>query len=241
VPYHDLIVQQKAGPLTRTTPERRASRRSPTPEASSAAEHGVSPEARAGERTLVEFCHGVAAAVFETLSEHGHEDLETAVMDTYFELAETVTDPDDLCLRLLEGIAAELDRLDPLEQAELLADAADRLGPPKSSEASVSATLAALRDCGLLEEYTRTPWSVDLDGGSRRVVVRLSGYALSPRRGRLPVLPLVLEWYRRRPGWSLARVQVVAVDAGWRITLGVARGTEAHADDLVAAEIRSEV
>ncbi|KKF39105.1 hypothetical protein FK85_31240, partial [Halorubrum saccharovorum] len=90
-------------------------------------------------RDRVEFCHEAAAALFEALSAGGHDDAESAVMDAYFDLAERVSDPDDLCLCLLEAMAETLHRrLTPDEQASVLSAAAAGVSPV-SADTSVSA------------------------------------------------------------------------------------------------------
>jgi hypothetical protein len=188
---------------------------------------------------LVEFCHRVAAAVFETLSDSGHDAVERAIMDAYADLAETVTDPDDLCLCLLENMAAELDsRLSPAEQADVLADAATRLAPVDAEERPLSAALGTLQECGLLGDYAQSPWSADLDEGTRSAVVRLTDYALSPCDGRLPVLPLVLGFYRRQPDPPPSSLRVVDAADGWRVTLALS--DEAEPNGLVSAPIHSD-
>jgi hypothetical protein len=189
----------------------------------------------AERRTLVEFCHRVAAAVFETLSKAGYDEVETAVMDTYFALAERTGDPNELCLGLLEGMATELaTRLDPTEQADILARAGARLPSTGSAEEPVAATFAWLRRCGLLEEYIQSPPTVHADG-TRSIVVRLSGYALSPQDGHLPVLPVVLDLYRRDLVGEPSDLLVETVDEGWRLTVQFA--TVAKPGALVSAPI----
>jgi hypothetical protein len=189
-------------------------------------------------RELVEFCHRVAATVFEALSEQGYEALETAVMDAYFEFAETVADPDDLCLCLLESMATELaTHLGPAEQADVLSGAVARLAPLAPVEHPVTATFTRLQQLGVLGNYTRAPWSIALDDGTRSVVVRLSEYALSPQRGRLPVLPVVLDLYRRDPDWPPSVARVVDDGDGWHITLVLAR--EADPEGLASVPIQS--
>ena len=176
-----------------------------------------------GRCDLIEFCHRVAGAVFETLSEAGYDELETVVMDTYFELAETVVDPDELCLCLLESMAAALDdRLSPADQAEILADAAARLDSAVDDSSPLEATLAALKQRGVIESYTRSPWSVGLDAGAGYVVVQISGYALAARDGRLPILPLTLELCRHHTERPPQSIQVSAVDGGWQLTFVLA-------------------
>jgi hypothetical protein len=178
-------------------------------------------------REVVEFCHRLASAVFESLSGGDHDAVERAVMDAYFELAETVDDPDRLCFPLLESMATELDaRLCPSEQAAVLTDAAGRLDPTDAGSEPLPATLDALDARGLVDGYRRSPWSVDLDGGGRSVAARVFGYALSPRDGRLPVLPFTLELLRRRPTRLPKPVEVAAVDGGWRVTFVLDDGVD---------------
>ena len=190
-------------------------------------------------RDLVEFCHRVAAAVFETLSDAGHDATERAITSDYDAVADTITDPDDLCLYLLERMAATLDRrLTPTVQATVLTDAATRLSPVDPVEDPLSDTLGSLQRRGLLGAYRQSPWVADLDAGTRSVDVLLSEYALSPRRGRLPVLPLVVGLYRRRPDRPPSSLWAVDDGDGWRITLALDTGAEPNG--LVSAPIRSD-
>jgi len=239
LPYYDLIVCQDAGSRPRT--ERTTSRTQRNDwSLSEPVLNEAQPTREPERRQLVEFCHSVAAAVFETLSAAGYEAVETAVMDAYFDLAETVADPDDLCLCLLESMATELDaRLDPAEQANVLARAAGQLEPLPASDKPVTATLTRLQQLGLVGNYTRSPWSIDLDDGTRSIVVRLSEYALSPRNGRLPVLPVVLDLYRRQLDWPPSALDVVGAEDGWRVTLVFAN--EVEPTELASVPIRSEV
>ncbi|EMA55773.1 DUF7551 domain-containing protein [Halococcus thailandensis] len=191
------------------------------------------------QRELVEFCHRVAATVFEALSKQEYEALETVVMDSYFDLAETVTDPNDLCLCLLESMATELaTRLDPAEQANVLSCASTLLTPLASVEKPVSTTFTRLQQLGFVGAYTQEPWSLGLDDGTRSVVIHLSEYALSPQCGRLPVLPIVLDLYRRDPDWLPSVVRVVDGGDGWRVTLVLAR--EADPEGLTSVPIQPE-
>jgi hypothetical protein len=222
LPYYDLIVCQDAGRAS-TTPCR-----PPT---------GDPVPAR---RRLVEFCHRVAAAVFETLSDAGYPTVETAIMDAYFELAETLADPNDLCLCLLESMSGELHAgLSPADQSAVLAGAAARLGPADTADETVEETFTLLENRGLVTSYTRSAWSVDLDSGSRSVSVEMSNYALSPHRGRLPVLPIVLDLTRRQFDWELSSVRAVGAAGEWRVTFRPSRGETP--DGLASAPIRSEV
>jgi hypothetical protein len=90
----------------------------------------------------------------------------------------------------------------------------------------------------VLGSYTRSPWSVDLDDGTRSVVIRLSEYAFSPRHDRLPVLPIVLELHRHQPDWLPSSLEAVDVGDEWRLTLVQAREIEPFG--LVSAPITSE-
>lgn len=235
VRHYDLIVVEDTGP--------QSTRSAPSPQHRGDA--GETPPLR--EETdheqnhqLVEFCHGVAAAVFETLCEEGYRNVETAVMDAYFTLAETVGDPDELCLCLLERVAAELDtRLRPAEQADVLARAASRLEPATGDDDPLTATLASLQRVGLVGAHTCSPWSVDVTGETCSVVVELADYALTPQNGRLPVVPVVVDLFRRNPQWSPSSFEAVAVDDRWRLTLTLAK--DATPDGLASAPIDSEV
>jgi hypothetical protein len=189
-------------------------------------------------RDLVEFCHRVAAAVFETLSDAGHDAAERAITSDYAAVADTVADPDDLCLYLLERLAATLDRrLPPSAQVTVLSDAATRLSPVESDGDPLSETLGSLQQCGLVGAYRQSPWAADLDTGARSVDVHLTEYALSPRRGRLPVLPLVVGLYRRRPDRPPSSLRAVGDGDGWRIRLAL--DADAEPNGLVSAPIRS--
>lgn len=238
LPYYNVIVCQDTDPL--------ASNGQSTNHTRNSDEWTLSepvldtPDPNHAHQDLVEFCHRVAAAIFETLSEEGYDAVETAVMDAYFELAETVGDPDELCLCLLESMASELDaRLAPANQAEVLTDAAVRLEPPADDTAPLEATLSVLSRRGLIESYTRSPLSVDLDGGAGAVTVRVSGYALSARDGRLPVLPLTLELCRHHSERLPRSVQATAVDDDWQLTFVLADVVEQNG--LMSAPIDGEV
>ncbi|MFC5136524.1 MULTISPECIES: DUF7551 domain-containing protein [Haloferacaceae] len=263
VPRYDVIVCQLSDCPERTS-ERNAIPNAPHPDGTGGddrnegndvdeerwtlSEPVINGSARRNERRrrLVERCHRIAAAVFETLSEGGWRAVETAVLDRYFELAESVPDPDDLCLCLLEGMAAELaDRLTAVDQLEVLSRAADRLedpsidafddldggsanpdGAPRGDDddaaARFSATLEGLREDGILGGFTRVstlPVGFDLDAGSEGFVesARITGYALSARNGSLPVLPIVVEFLRRAPGHRPSEVRVEPADDGWTV------------------------
>ncbi|WP_435098301.1 DUF7551 domain-containing protein [Halarchaeum sp. P4] len=168
-----------------------------------------------GTLSRSEFCHEVAAAVFETLSGGGFRDAERAVMDAYLGAAETVTDPDDLCLLLLRSMGAVLDAtLDAHEQEVVLNRAAGRLTRTAIREDAVVDSLTSVADAGLLDGYR-----IQNDGAEERAyTVELDGYALSQREYVL-TLPVAVELLRRRPG---ADVQFTPADGdrpGFRVAL----------------------
>lgn len=87
VPYYDLIVCEVSLP---GTIGRKHGENCESDEPSvTLSDPVVTDTAPTERRDLVEFCHRVAGAVFETLSETGYEGVESAVMDVYFEVAET--------------------------------------------------------------------------------------------------------------------------------------------------------
>jgi hypothetical protein len=110
---------------------------------------------------------------------------------------------------------------------------------PSSDDNSLDSTLTALERRGIIESYTRSPYSVNLDGGAGAVVVQIAGYALSARNGRLPVLPLTLELCRHYTEQPLQSVQVTAVDGGWQLTFILADTGDQNG--LVNAPIDGEV
>jgi len=184
-------------------------------------------------RDRVEFCHEAAAAVFEALSAGGHADAESAVMDAYFDLAERVSDPNDLCLCLLEAMAAALHRrLTPDEQASVLTAAAAGL-PPVSADDPVAGAFERLAGAGVVGGYSRAP-----DSTAESATVLVSDCALTARDGRFPTLPLVLELYRgTEPGHRHDTVRIASVDGGWRVS--VSAGSDDEPVGIASASIRS--
>ena len=236
VPYYDLIVCEEP-PLDSMKRHRQCS--TTDPDEYTLSEPILTETPTPGHGDLVEFCHRVAGAVFEALSGSGYDSIENAVMDAYFELAEAVGDPGELCLCLLESMASELDaRLSVDEQAEILIDAAGRLKPIEDADAPIDATLDELEQRGLIESYMRSPYSVDLDGGARSAVVQISGYALSAHDDRLPVLPLTLELCRHHTEQSPQSVQVTTIDDGWKLMFGLENMRDQNG--LVSAQIEEE-
>jgi len=198
---------------------------------------GASDSDRTPDRGLVGFCHDAAAAVFEALSASDRDGVESAVMDAYFALAEERPDPDDLCLRLLEAMASELRRgLDPAEQAAVLADAASRLPDAPDAE-PVAGAFERLAGAGVVGSYaTDAAGPGDAGGPAGPVAVRVTGYALTPRDGRFPTLPIALELCRHGDRSPPRAVRVADAADGWR--LGVDTASDGEFAGLTNAPIR---
>lgn len=249
LPCYDVVVCQDGREGTDTDPSSEtdgagATGRSDCAEHASDLDHspGFGPVhgmATCGRSNHIEFCHRVAAAVFEALDEGGHDGVESAVMDVYFERAESVSDLDNLCLCLLDSMATEIEEgLTPNQQARVIDTAVSRLPASDSTDQPVAATLASLEQHGLIGEY-RWSSSADRHGtDTGEIIVQLSEYALSPRNGRLPVLPIIVELIRHLPAGSLSSLDVVDVDDGWQIR--VDRGRDGTPDELVNARILTE-
>lgn len=249
LPRYDVIVCQDGpgGPRQRGTSTEGATAGGDRPEAG---DHPVGPEgggglaagdadSRGGRPTRIEFCHRVAAAVFEALSAAGHDDVESAVVDAYLDLAERVPDLDDLCLCLLECMAAELERrLAPGEQARVVDLAAAHLPDPAGANDPIVATLASLERRRLVGEGSRAAPVAPGEAGAGETVVRLADYALTSREGRLPTLPFAVELARREPVTTLASLDAFDADDGWRLRVERARG--ATPAGLASARIHTE-
>lgn len=220
-PHYDLVVCEE--------PDLGFSRAGPAADPADSPGIGMArgPDATAettGRR--VEFCHDIAAAAFEAVVDADHEAVQASLVDAYLELAEAESDPDELCLRLLESMAMELgDSLEPAAQADVLVDAAGRLDPPGGPTEPLGATFSRLQRVGLVGGYARSPWSVG-EGSGGPSAVHLSGYALSPRDGRLPILPVAIEFVRRRPARPPPTFRVLDVDEGWLLTVAIAPDRE---------------
>ncbi|GGL70565.1 DUF7551 domain-containing protein [Halocalculus aciditolerans] len=193
------------------------------------ADTDVPPAAGPPTTDRTEFCHEVAAAVFESLSGGGFRDAERAVMDAYLGTAETVTDPDDLCLLLLRSMGAVLDEtLDAHEQEVVLNRAAGRLDTVRLGDDALDDALDALARAGLLTDYhidaprPTGDASGPPEDASRPAatdhVVRLDGYALSEGNHVL-TLPVAVELLRRRPGVDVQFSPIAGPAAGFRVAV----------------------
>jgi len=224
LPWHDVIVREESGPLLgRAEGTGRGDASGDGWELTAPA---ITSTASAGPSgPLVEFCHDVAAAVFETLSARDHDEVGSAVMHDYLALAETVADPDRLCLCLLESMAGALgEHLAPADQATVLAEAGNRLAPADVGTGPVAGTFARLHRLGLVGEYTRALVTMDRTARARTVRVELRDYALRPRDGRLPTLPVVVELCRRSARWPPAGIRACPVQGAWHLTIVLAAG-----------------
>lgn len=238
LPFYDPVVCQ----------EGRDAAADPAPPAPSAAEHIDSRSAdTADERRqpLIGFCHDVSGAVFEALSARDHAAAESAIMDTYLAAAEAVTDPDALCLVLLESMATELERhLTPSERVGVLEAAAQNLSPVQAAEDPVEASLEHLHSLSLISEYGVVRRPLDASGGNAWVVY-LRGYAMESSERRFPTLPIGIDVLRRTaqagteaetdPGrhapLGVSEANALG-DDDWRLVLT----TDAAADGLICVE-----
>ncbi|WP_312910069.1 DUF7551 domain-containing protein [Natronosalvus caseinilyticus] len=225
LPYYDVIVRQEHPPGDwGVAGNRDSSTRVPDGVASNARSKSDAGQRTGEGRDLVEFCHRVAGAAFETMSAHGYDALESAVMDAYLALAERLSSPDGLCLCLLESTAIELaTQLSPAEQVTFLSATAARLNASDDPshgrvERSIDESLSQLRAVGILEtvEWARTG-PTETTSASRRAVIDLGEYALSPSGGRLPLLPVVVEWFRCQQAWLPVSATASNSTNGWRI------------------------
>jgi len=155
----------------------------------------LSPASPDPPRTVPEYCHSVAGALFETLSDR-HGPVERTVMDAYLDAAERTSDRERLCLTMLERSAEALDaRLSPGEQASVLVATAGRLPILESPDEPLADALQSLRSTGLLAEYALE--STPSGPGRRPQRVTLAGYRPSLSAERCPLLPVVVELLRR--------------------------------------------
>ena len=181
--------------------------------------------------SMIDFCHTVAGALFETIAASSHADVEDAIMDTYFDVAESIADPDELCIRLIESTAAELDAsLEPDEQLEILLETANRLPPRAGDEDGdpLESTLSCLRSAAVIEAYALEANSPErAEAGSWTVT--LDEYAFGRSTDRLVTLPIVLELLRQRPRRPLAVSGARRLDdrpsSSWRVDVTAADAT----------------
>ncbi|KTG14804.1 DUF7551 domain-containing protein [Haloferax profundi] len=198
----------------------------------------------AGDRQtrFTSFCHDVAGAMFESLSESGHREVESAAMETYLTLAEVVDGEDDYCLTMVWSLMSEMDvRLSADEQTAVVEQAASLFASERTPN-PVGATLRNLESVGFLDGYTVRPLASDeneadtADAEARRWELTFGDYALAERTGRIPTLPLAVDLLKRTPARCVAFIDGEALsDARWRLRLQISPATPS--DGLVSVDV----
>jgi len=218
LPHHDIIVCEQFETVPSAADAVAATDTAATTNPADHPDEGVA---------TVDFCHTVAGVVFETIADSPHSAVQAAIMDRYLTLAETIAHPDELCLRLVEAIATELDvRLSPAEQAEILRTAAGRLSTPTATPtaAPLEAALDSLQSVSMLDSYAVDCQSVRCASTSWELT--LTDYPLGST-DRVVTLPLVVECFRRLSAVDL-RISGVertaTVPPSWRLTLTATAG-----------------
>ncbi|GGN88983.1 DUF7551 domain-containing protein [Haloarcula pellucida] len=164
-------------------------------------------------QSLPAYCHRVAGALFETLSNR-YGRIERRVMDTYLEAAETTENRTRLCLSMLESTATAIDEaLPPDEQATVLSAAAGRLPRRSTADRPLRSALTTLRSCDLVRSFSVEPTP---DHGESQYRITLAGYRPSLDGDRCPVLPVAVELLRRT-GVPPAIVSASRFGDGWRL------------------------
>lgn len=183
-------------------------------------------------QSLPEYCHRVAGALFETLSDR-HGPVERSVMDTYLTAAETEGDRERLCLQMLESTAVALDEeLATSEQASVLLSAARRLPGRSGTAEPLASTVTELRRTGLLQSATVEP--TPTGPGRRSLRVRLDGYRPSLDDERCPVLPIVVELLRHTSVVPCIDT-VRRTESGWALRVSMAGDSPARGLAVAAA------
>lgn len=234
LPTYDVIVCERVGgsPANATSADDAGSSPASSGRAEPVGGRSRSDSAASpGDGSLIDFCHAVAGAMFETIAASPHDDLENAIMDTYFDVAERIEHTDELCLRLLESTAAEVERaLEPAEQRDLVVGAAQRLPATPSADDPVESTLSELQAVALLDAYTVRSRTVEAETGARSWTVSIDEYALAEPAANggedggdgIVTLPLSLELLRRYPSRDLRIADVEHADPGsstYRVTV----------------------
>jgi hypothetical protein len=219
--YDPVVCQEPPGEGPTSSPPRPGSDREPGARTSNA---GNGPP---DGDPLIGFCHEVSGAVFEALSARDHDAAERAIMETYLAAAETTTDPDTLCLALLETMAGELEtRLEPAERTRVLRAAASNLSPVEPASDPVEASLEYLNSLSLLAEYGLSRESA-ATGGHEGWAVSVRGYVIECDDRRFPTLPIGIDVLRRSEGVDAPAVTDVRAlgDGDWEFVLTSDAGT----------------
>ncbi|MEY7849167.1 hypothetical protein AB7C87_08210 [Natrarchaeobius sp. A-rgal3] len=212
--YDPIVTERQTGEATeaKTPRERRDSR-------STNSETGVRDRRN---ESLMEFCHDVSGAVFESLSARDHGDVERTIMDTYLAAAETVADRDLLCLVLLETMATELERqLSVTERDELVREAARHLAPAPPSSDPIVESLEYLSSLSLVAGFGSTRYPIP-ETGEDAWIVYVHGYAVDSSGRTFPTLPFGVDLLRRvdEPSSTFGVTEANALgDGNWRLVL----------------------
>ncbi|ELZ16237.1 hypothetical protein C478_03472 [Natrinema thermotolerans DSM 11552] len=230
LPFYDPVVcQERSGDDPTPTASSRPTPESGQPRAEEAVSASTTGSAPADDDPLISFCHDVSGSVFEALSARDHDAAERAIMETYLAAAEATTDPNTLCLVLLEAMAAELEtHLAAAERTRLLEAAASNLPPVASAADPVAASLEFLDSLSLLREYGLSRGSTA--AGDRDVwTVSLRGYAIECGDRRFPTLPIGIDVLRRSETADAPAVTDVRAlgDGDWEFVLTSNAGTAA--------------
>ncbi|AHG00038.1 hypothetical protein HALLA_15770 [Halostagnicola larsenii XH-48] len=221
LPRYDVIVCEDPSP-----PNEPGTASTDSPRESADGRETLLPSATdrsASDESLVDFCHAIAGAMFETVAESPHQSVERAIMDTYLEIAETIETPDELCLRLLESMAIELERrLDSQAQASILMAAAERLSSPSADGEPLELALSRLQSVALFDEYTLERNALEQQVRTRSWTVTLSAYPLGRAETGVVTLPLAIELFRycSEPGVSISQAEPVdGASSTWEFVL----------------------
>lgn len=223
LPRYDVIVCEENAPSPPNEPETAGTNSSRESSEGRGTPLPAAADRSASDESLVDFCHAIAGAVFETVAESSHQSVERAIMDTYLEIAETIETPDELCLRLLESMAIELERrLDPQAQASILMAAAERLSSPPADDEPLELALSRLQSVALFDGYTLERNVLERQVQTRSWTVTLSAYPLGRAETGVVTLPLAIELFRycSEPGISISQSEPVdGASSTWEFVL----------------------
>jgi hypothetical protein len=172
------------------------------------------------------FCHDVAGATFEALSDAGLREVESAAMETYLTLAEVVDDRDDFCLTLLWSATSELaHRATRRQRVGIVDDAARSLRGPNGPttvrpDEGIRAAVAELERVGFVDGA-----SVSRGVDDRTWLLTFGDYALAERTGRLPTLPLSVALAQRLSDTAFRFTAATPLgDRRWRLRVELGDG-----------------
>jgi len=227
LPYYDVIICEEL-PDAPSPDDAQKLSTEPDPVGSSRKRSLTDPDRAT---SVIDFCHTITAVIFETIARSTHFGLENTIMETYLAEAETVDDPDELCFRLLESIATQLDdQLDPHEQATLLRSAAATLPEEycPTGKNPIDGVLTKLESAHLLDMYRIDHSPSVLPRDARQWDVQLCGYPLGSGT-QIVTLPLNLALYERLPSDAPTITSAERIDTAapptWRLTVATTTTT----------------